>query len=79
MLAQEQRATPLVGHRHTDGSGEYTLQEVMDDLCGYLDKGKDPPSGMLGRWQAIFGDNPDYSIDLVDQTPMKNNFRNLFS
>jgi len=63
---------PLAGFpRRSTGRRNYTAEEVIADLLGYLSAGNDAPSGMIGRWRRLFAEFPEEDIDLIDRIELE--------
>lgn len=74
--------TPLPGYRRTQQQPNYSQMDIIEDMVTQVCKKKhDIPSGMLGRWNKIFADNPECQIEMEEETTkpkIKNNFGELF-
>jgi hypothetical protein len=57
--------TPLKAFPRTGIRPNYSVEDIVSDLLGQLDQGKDIPSGMLGRWNRLFEDTP-WDIELEE-------------
>jgi len=63
---------PLAGFpRKSTGKRNYTAEDVITDLLGYLSAGNDAPSGMIGRWRRLFAEFPEEDIDLIDRIDLE--------
>lgn len=56
---------PLPGFPRTQRQPNYSLNQMLTDMLEQLIKGKDVPSGMLGRWARLF-EGTDYAIELIE-------------
>lgn len=56
---------PLPGFPKTRQQPNYNFWQIVGELYDYVLAGRDIPSGMLGRWNRLFGDNPEFQIELV--------------
>lgn len=62
--ALEAIVEPMRGFQRRETRGAYSAVDVMGDLLGQMQSGKDIPSGMLGRWNRLF-DGTGLEIDMV--------------
>ena len=69
---------PLKGFPRTKGKSNYTAFDVMNDMLEQLDMQRDVPSGILGRWQRLFEDMPEFQIELVEDLPANPIFNQLY-
>lgn len=63
---------PLKGYRRTGGRKNYTPMEIVTDMVEQFTHQKDVPSGMLGRWNRLFGDT-EWDIEMVSYNPAREN------
>ncbi len=79
---QEFCQQPLKGFGRTNNRPNYTIEDIICDMIGQMESGKDIPSGMFGRWGRLFKDT-EYDIELLQEyTPTKISprlFNDLFS
>jgi hypothetical protein len=79
---QEFCQQPLRGFPRTNNKPNYSIEDVICDMIGQMENGKDLPSGMMGRWGRLFNDT-EYDIELLQEhTPTKISprlFNDLFS
>lgn len=73
--------TPLKAFPRTGVKPNYSMEDIVSDLLGQLDQGKDIPSGMIGRWNRLFDETP-WDIELEEYTSAQavraGLFNNLF-
>jgi hypothetical protein len=69
---------PLRGFPRTGGRPNYTTEDILCDLIEQYKLGRDWPSGMVGRWNRLFEDFPDYQLEFVEHIDA-NNFNTLFT
>ena len=72
----DQLKEPVKSFRKESKEG-YTTWEIVTDLRDQLRAGKDLPSGMLGRWNRLFDENPEIQITLEPERNTTNQ-ANLF-
>jgi hypothetical protein len=70
---------PMPGFPRTNKQPNYSAMDVMRDMLDQINKEKDIPSGMLGRWNRLFGDNPELSIDMEEEKLPNPMFNKLFT
>ena len=70
---------PLKGFPRTAKQPNYSVMDIMRDMLQQLDQDKDVPSGILGRWNRLFADNPDYLIEMTEESLPNPLFNKLFS
>jgi len=58
---------PLKGFPRLKGQPNYTAEDIITDFLGQLLQGKDAPSGMLGRWNRLFAEFPDVTVEMQDR------------
>ena len=69
---------PMRGFPRTNNLDNYSAFDVMNDIREQLQAGRDLPSGMLGRWQRLFQDEPDYQIEMHLDRPKTPAANHLF-
>ena len=69
---------PLKGFPRTNRKPNYTAFDVMNDMLEQLDMQRDVPSGILGRWQRLFEDMPEFQIDMQEDRAPNPLFNELF-
>lgn len=69
---------PLPGFPRTNKRPNYSALDIMSDMLDQLNKEKDIPSGMLGRWNRLFDDNTDFTIDMEEEQLPNPLFNKLF-
>ena len=69
---------PLKGFPRTNRKPDYSAMDIMQDMLDQLEHQKDVPSGILGRWNRLFADNPDFTIDMQEDRPPNPLFNELF-
>jgi hypothetical protein len=70
---------PLKGFPRTKKQANYSAMDIMADMLKQTDLERDLPSGIVGRWNRLFEDNPEYTIDLTEQNLPNPIFNRLFS
>lgn len=74
----EELNEPLQGFPRTGRRPNYSALDIMQDMLDQLNHQKDVPSGILGRWNRLFEDNPDFRIDMQEDLPPNPLFNELF-
>lgn len=75
----EELNTPLPGFPRTSKKPNYSAMDIMQDMLDQINHQKDIPSGMLGRWNRLFQDNDEFTIDMEEDIPQPNPvFNKLF-
>lgn len=69
---------PLRGFPRTSNRPNYSATDIMMDLVSQYRAGKDWPSGMVGRWNRLFEDYPEWQLEFVEHIDA-NNFNTLFT
>jgi len=69
---------PLKGFKKTTSNDNYSAMDIMMDLLQQYRTGKDWPSGMVGRWNRLFDEYPEWQLEFT-LTEEKNNYRALFA
>lgn len=70
--------TPLKGFKRTNKTC-YSAMDIMKDLLDQVNREKDIPKGMLGRWNRLFSDNPDFTIEMEEERLPNPVFNKLFT
>jgi hypothetical protein len=74
----EELEQPMTGFPRTNKRPNYSAMDVMMDMLDQVTKEKDIPSGILGRWNRLFGDNTDFTIDMEEEKLPNPVFNKLF-
>ena len=74
----EELYKPQKGFPRTNKQPNYSMWDIMADMLDQFDHERDLPSGMLGRWNKIFGDNEALTIDMEEDSPPNPLFNQLF-
>ena len=77
--AQIDITEPLKGFPRTSHKPNYSLQDIMADMLDQVDHERDIASGLLGRWNRLFEDNPDFTIEMTEEQLPNPLFNKLFS
>lgn len=70
--------TPLPGFPRTSKRPNYSAMDVMMDMLDQINKEKDIASGLLGRWNRLFDDNADFTIEMEEERLPNPVFNKLF-
>jgi hypothetical protein len=78
--AEEALLQPMPRFQRRETRGAYSPVDIMSDMLGQMQSGKDIPSGMLGRWNRLF-DGTGLEIDMVleSELPAATQFDDLFA
>lgn len=69
---------PMKGFPRTSRRPNYSAMDVMNDMLDQLNHERDIPSGMLGRWNRLFEDNTDFTIDMEEEHQPNPIFNKVF-
>ena len=69
---------PLPGFPRTQRQANYSTWDIMSDMLDQINKEKDIPSGMLGRWNRLFRDNEEFQIDMQEEYQPNPIFNKVF-
>ena len=72
-------AEPLKGFPRTAKKPNYSAEDIMADMLDQVDHERDIASGLLGRWNRLFEDNPDFTIEMTEEQLPNPLFNKLFS
>ena len=70
---------PLKGFPRTSKKPNYSAEDIMADMLDQVDHERDIASGLLGRWNRLFEDNPDFTIEMTEEQLPNPLFNKLFS
>lgn len=79
LAAQVDLTEPLRGFPRTQRRPNYSAEDIMADMLDQVDHERDIASGLLGRWNRLFADNPDFLIEMTEESLPNPLFNKLFS